>query len=104
MSPLRDADAASTCLSTNRRTNGSLAALCTRGDRVADHMRCSHWHTHTVVAALRPTALSATAIFDGPIDSVTFRAYIEQMLVPTLRRRCRRARQSRGAQTTGSPR
>jgi len=38
-----------------------------------------------VVAALRPTELSATAVFDGPIDSVTFRAYVEQVLVPTLR-------------------
>jgi transposase len=56
-----------------------------RGDRVADHTPCSHWHTHTVVAALRPTELSATAVFDGPIDSVTFRAYVEQVLVPTLR-------------------
>jgi len=56
-----------------------------RGTRVADHTPCSHWQTHTVVAALRPTALTATAVFDGPIDSVTFRAYIEQVLVPTLR-------------------
>jgi transposase len=38
-----------------------------------------------VVAALRPTELTATAVFDGPIDSVTFRAYVEQILVPTLR-------------------
>jgi transposase len=56
------------------------------GDRVSDHTPCSHWQTHTVVAALRPTELSATAVFDGPIDSVTFRAYVEQVLVPTLRR------------------
>jgi transposase len=39
-----------------------------------------------VIAGLRPTALGATAVFDGPIDAVTFRAYIEQVLVPTLRR------------------
>jgi transposase len=39
-----------------------------------------------VVAALRPTELTATAVFDGPIDSVTFLAYVEQVLVPTLRR------------------
>lgn len=56
-----------------------------RGTRVADHTPCSHWQTHTVVAALRPSALTATAVFDGPIDSVTFRAYVEQVLVPTLR-------------------
>jgi transposase len=57
-----------------------------RGTRIADHTPCSHWQTHTVVAALRPTALTATAVFDGPIDLATFRAYIEQVLAPTLRR------------------
>jgi transposase len=56
-----------------------------RGTRTTDHTPCSHWQTHTVVAALRPTALTATAVFDGPIDNVTFRAYVEQVLVPTLR-------------------
>jgi len=38
-----------------------------------------------VIAALRPTALTAAAVFDGPVDTVTFRAYVEQILVPTLR-------------------
>jgi transposase len=56
-----------------------------RGTRAVDHTPCGHWQTHTVVAALRPTALTATAVFDGPIDAVTFRAYVEQILVPTLR-------------------
>src|SRR5262245_39446627 len=57
-----------------------------RGRRAADHTPCSHWQTHTVVAALRSTELTATAVFDGPIDTLTFRAYVEQVLVPTLRR------------------
>jgi len=56
-----------------------------RGDRISDHTPCSHWQTHTVVAALRPTELTATAVFDGPIDGATFLAYIEQVLVPSLR-------------------
>ena len=56
-----------------------------RGTRIGDHTPCSHWQTHTVVAALRPTELSATAVFDGPIDNDPFRAYVEQVLVPTLR-------------------
>jgi transposase len=38
-----------------------------------------------VIAALRLEGLSAPAVFDGPIDSPTFLAYIEQVLVPTLR-------------------
>ena len=56
-----------------------------RGTRASDHTPCSHWTAHTVVAALRSTELTATAVFDGPMDSVTFRAYVDQVLVPTLR-------------------
>ena len=62
-----------------------LYARSPRGTRATDHTPCSHWQTHTIVAALRPTELTATAVFDGPMDSVTFRAYVEQVLVPTLR-------------------
>jgi transposase len=39
-----------------------------------------------VVAALRATEVTASAVFDGPIDKATFLAYVEQVLVPTLRR------------------
>jgi transposase len=56
-----------------------------RGTRVRDHTPCSHWQAHTVIAALRLDGLIAPAVFDGPIDSPTFVAYVEQVLVPTLR-------------------
>ena len=46
---------------------------------------CGHWQTHTVVAALRLEGLGAAAVFDGPIDTASFLAYVEQILVPTLR-------------------
>ena len=55
-----------------------------RGTRLHDHTPCSHWQAHTVVAALRLDGLHAPAVFDGPIDSPTFLAYVEQVLVPTL--------------------
>ena len=55
------------------------------GTRLRDHTPCSHWQTHTVVATLRLDGLTAPAVFDGPIDSASFRAYVEQVLVPTLR-------------------
>jgi transposase len=55
-----------------------------RGTRLHDHTPCSHWETHTVIAALRSHALTAPAVFDGPIDSTSFLAYVEQVLVPTL--------------------
>ena len=56
-----------------------------RGTRIGDHTPCSHWQTHTVIAALRLEGLGAPAVFDGPIDSASFLAYVEQVLVPTLR-------------------
>ena len=57
-----------------------------RGVRLRDHTPCGHWETHTIVAALRPHGITAPAVFDGPIDNVSFLAYVEQVLVPTLRR------------------
>ena len=37
-----------------------------------------------MIAALRLKGLHAPAVFDGPIDSPSFLAYVEQVLVPTL--------------------
>jgi transposase len=56
-----------------------------RGTRLHDHTPCSHWQTHTIIAGLRLDGLTAPAVFDGPIDTPTFLAYVEQVLVPTLR-------------------
>ena len=56
-----------------------------RGTRLRDHAPFGHWDTHTVVAALRLDGLGAPAVFDGPIDNVSFLAYVEQVLVPSLR-------------------
>ena len=38
-----------------------------------------------MIAALRFDGLTASAVFDGPIDNASFLAYVEQILVPTLR-------------------
>lgn len=56
-----------------------------RGTRLHDHTPCSHWHVHTVIVGLRLEGLTAPAVFDGPVDTPTFRAYVEQVLVPALR-------------------
>jgi hypothetical protein len=42
---------------------------------------------HTVIGALRIDGLHGPAVFDGPLDNPTFLAYVEQVLVPTLRHR-----------------
>jgi len=58
-------------------------SLC--GARLQDHAPFGHGDTHTVVVALRLGGLSAPAVFDGPIDNPAFLAYVDQVLVPTLR-------------------
>jgi transposase len=55
-----------------------------RGTRLRDRAPCGHWETSTVIAGLRLEAVTATAVFDGPIDNESFRAYVDQVLVPTL--------------------
>ena len=44
------------------------------------------WRTLTFLAALRANALIAPCVIDGPINGVICRAYVEQFLVPILRR------------------
>jgi transposase len=56
-----------------------------RGTRLHDHTPCSHWQAHTVIVGLRLDGLTAPGVFDGPIDNPSFLAYVEQVLVPTLR-------------------
>jgi transposase len=58
---------------------------CRRGQRLVDHAPFGHWDAHTVLAALRLEGLTAPAVFDGPLDNPSFLAYVEQVLVPTLR-------------------
>ena len=55
-----------------------------RGARVHDHAPGGRRQTSTVLAAWRVTGLTAPGVFDGAIDGESFRAYIEQILVPTL--------------------
>ena len=44
-----------------------------------------HWKTTTFVAALRVGQIAAPCVFNGPMDGPSFRAYVEQFVVPILR-------------------
>lgn len=39
----------------------------------------------TFIAALRCNGLTAPCVFDGPINGISFRAYVEQILIATLK-------------------
>ena len=43
-----------------------------------------HWKTTTFVAGLTRHGLTAPLVVDGPMNGEIFRAYVEQMLAPTL--------------------
>jgi transposase len=57
-----------------------------RGRRLVDKAPHGHWNTMTFLAALRHDRIDAPCVFDGAINGERFRAYIEQALVPTLRK------------------
>jgi len=63
------------------RTHGR--APC--GQRLVAAVPHGHWHTTTFVGALRAEGMTAPLVLDGAINGVTFRAYVEQFLAPTLR-------------------
>ena len=57
---------------------------CARGSRLVAKVPHGRWHTLTFLAALRCDRIAAPCVIDGPINGTSFRAYIEQFLVPTL--------------------
>ncbi|TCS31454.1 transposase, partial [Acidomonas methanolica] len=44
-----------------------------------------HWKTTTFIAGLRLTGIVAPMVLDGPINSRSFQAYVDRILVPDLR-------------------
>jgi transposase len=55
-----------------------------RGQRCRAVVPHGHWLTTTFTAALRRTAMTAPMTLDGPMNAAAFRAYVEQVLAPTL--------------------
>jgi transposase len=55
------------------------------GRRLLAKVPQGHWRTLTFLAALRCDRIDAPCVIDGPINGESFRAYVEQVLVPTLR-------------------
>jgi transposase len=69
-------------------TKTNMAALrgwARRGLRLAAKVPQRRWQTLTFLAALRHDRIDAPWLLDGPIDGASFQAYVEKVLVPTLR-------------------
>ena len=56
-----------------------------RGRRLIAKVPQGRWQTLTFLAALRCDRLNAPCVIDGPINGDLFQAYVEQVLVPTLK-------------------
>jgi transposase len=63
------------------RTHGR----CLRGKRLVAKVPHGRWRTLTFLAALRQDGITAPCVIDGPINGRAFLAYVEQVLVPTLK-------------------
>jgi transposase len=63
------------------RTHGR----CQKGQRLRMGFPHGHRKTTTLVAGLRLSGMVAPMVLDGPINGDWFEAFVEQVLVPTLR-------------------
>jgi len=67
-----------------------LRGRAPRGTRVIGTVPLGAWKTLTFVGALRHNKMTAPMVIEGAMTGGMFRAYVEQCLVPTLRRNDRR--------------
>jgi transposase len=54
------------------------------GERLVEHAPHGHWHTTTMISAIRLTGVAAPMVIDGAMNSLVFRGYVEWLLTPTL--------------------
>jgi transposase len=55
-----------------------------RGQRCVGAIPHGHWKTTTFTGALRLNGMTAPMVLDGPMNGAAFKAYVAQVLVPTL--------------------
>ncbi len=57
---------------------------CPADERLVAAVPHGHWQTTTFIAGLRQSGVIAPLVLDGPMTGAAFRAYVEQVLAPTL--------------------
>ena len=61
-----------------------LRGWAPKGQRLVGRAPYGHWNTMTFLAALRHDRIDAPFLLDGPVNRVSFLAYVEKVLAPTL--------------------
>ena len=70
---------------TGARTNmARLRGRSLKGQRLPAAIPWGHWKTTTFVAGLRTTGVTAPMVLDGAMNGAAFKAYVEQILTPSL--------------------
>ena len=70
---------------TGAKTNMTRAfARARKGERAVDYAPHGHWNTTMLVAGVTVESAIAPMVLDGPMDTLAFEAYIEQVLLPVL--------------------
>ncbi len=62
-----------------------LRGRALRGERCRAGVPQGHWKTTTFTGALRLSGMTAPCVYDGAMNGAVFRAYVEQVLAPTLK-------------------
>ena len=62
-----------------------LRGRARRGERVHATSPHGHWHTTTMISSIRLDGSSACMAIEGATDTEVFRAYVRDVLCPTLR-------------------
>lgn len=62
-----------------------LRGWAPRGSRLVAKVPHGRWKTMTFIAALRHDRIDAPWFIEGPIDGESFRLYVKEVLLPTLR-------------------
>ena len=64
-----------------------MTRLCGRalkGERVPASAPHGHWHTTTMISSIRLNGSTACMALEGTTDTESFRAYVGEVLLPTL--------------------
>jgi transposase len=56
-----------------------------KGQRVVDDVPSGHWSTTTMISSMRLDGSTACMVVDGATNKDIFRAYVEHILLPTLK-------------------
>lgn len=62
-----------------------LRGRAPRGERLHAAAPHGHWHTTTMISAIRLDGSTAAMAIEGATDTEVFRAYVEKVLCPMLR-------------------